>query len=202
MRFSLRDMTAACCGGLLAFLAGPLRGWGQEEIRLPRSLLDQEPPARQEPPPGGEGKKPQATTAQERRKELEEKPDETAFYPIPSIASGKNEGWTFGLLGALLIPDEHGDINKVLSAAIQYRSKVGMNGFVDYRWTLSPSALLEAYSYWAAKVETPPTSEPTNAALADRIAVSIPVQVWTFHVITQAGKLEATAPSTLALAAL
>jgi hypothetical protein len=83
----------------------------------------------------------------------QEEKDNLAFYPIPAIASGKNEGWTFGLLGALLIPDKRGDIYMVASAALQYRSHVGINGFADWRWTVTPTGVFEAFSYWAAKVE-------------------------------------------------
>jgi hypothetical protein len=130
----------------------------QEVLRLPTSLAEQEPPGPPKPPqdPAQQGKPgpaKQRTPAQERREELEDKPDTTSVYPIPAIASGKNEGWTYGLLAALLLPDEHGDIDKVISVALQYRSKVGINGFADFRWTLSPYSVLEAYSYWAAKVE-------------------------------------------------
>jgi len=127
----------------------------QEEIRLPRSLAEQEPPGPARPPqdPERQPKPGGRTPAQERRQELEDKPDETSFYPIPAIASGKNEGWTYGLLGALLLPDEHGDIDKVFSAALQYRSKVGINDLADFRWTFSPYSVMEAYTYWAAKVE-------------------------------------------------
>src|SRR6185295_709952 len=140
--------TAAWTGGILFLLAGPLLASAlplQEEATLPRSLQDKEPERAQD-------KKP-PETAQERRQELEARPDETSFYPIPAIASGKNEGWTYGLLGALLIPDEHGDINKVVSFALQYRSKVKLNGFADFRVSPSATAVFEAYSYWAQKVE-------------------------------------------------
>jgi outer membrane protein assembly factor BamA len=114
----------------------------QEEIRLPRALYDQEatPPRQPGPPvPQDDDEK--------------EDPDTTSFYPIPAIASGKNEGWTYGLLGALLLPDKHGDINMVFSAAVQYRSKIKINGFLDFRWTPSPTAVFEAYSYWAENIE-------------------------------------------------
>jgi hypothetical protein len=117
----------------------------RDDFRLPRSLADQEPPK----PPAQD--KPQ--TGQEKRHELEEKADETSFYPIPAIASGKNEGWTFGLLGALLLPDEHGDIDKVISVALQYRSKVKINGFADFRWTITPTSVFEVFSYWAEEIE-------------------------------------------------
>ena len=124
---------------------GAMAAEARDEADLPRSLADQEPaqdPAKERPP-----------TKQEKRRELEERPDETSFYPIPAIGAGKNEGWTFGILGALLLPDENGDIDKVVSVAIQYRSYVKINGFADFRWTPSPTAVFEAYSYWAAEVE-------------------------------------------------
>lgn len=123
------------------FLAGLLVA--QEEIRLPRSLYDQDPPPRQPRPP----------VPSDDDDDEKETPDTTSFYPIPAIASGKNEGWTWGLLGALLLPDEHGDINLVVSGAIQYRSKIKVNGFLDVRWTASPTAVFEAYSYWAERIE-------------------------------------------------
>jgi outer membrane protein assembly factor BamA len=138
-----RRRLAAWTGGLLVLLAaqGLGRAFAQEADKLPRSLSDQEP------------SKPPQDPVLSRRQELEERPDETSFYPLPNIATGKNEGWTYGVLGALLLPDEHGDINKVVSFSVAYRDKVGVNGFADYRWTLSPNAVFEAYSYWAAKVE-------------------------------------------------
>ncbi|MBI3854742.1 MAG: BamA/TamA family outer membrane protein [Planctomycetes bacterium] len=121
--------------GALVFLlaaAGALQAQG--ELGPPRLSLDQDPPQA----------KPQS---------LEDEPDTTSFYPIPAIASGKNEGWTYGLLGALLLPDEKGDINKVVAFALQYRNKVKLNGFADFRWSVTPTAVFEAYSYWAQKVE-------------------------------------------------
>lgn len=108
---------------------------------LPRSLSDQEPA------------KPPQDPGQARRQELEDRPDETSFYPLPNIATGKNEGWTYGLLGALLLPDAKGDIDKVLSMSIAYRDHVKINGFADFRWTLGPTAVFDAYSYWAQEVE-------------------------------------------------
>ena len=120
---------------VLSLLLCVLAGSPQDEIGPTRLLLDQDPPPQEKPPPPEEPK------------------DELAFYPIPAIGSGKNEGWTFGLLGALLIPDEHGDISMVISAAVQYRSNVRMNGFIDWRWTVTPTGVFEAFSYWAAEVE-------------------------------------------------
>jgi len=142
-------------GPMLLFAWGAWTGVAesQEEIRLPRSLSEQEPPGPARPPQDPERQGKPRTPAQERRQELEDKPDETSIYPIPAIASGKNEGWTYGLLAALLLPDEHGDIDKVFSAALQYRSRIGINGFADFRWTFSPYSVMEAYTYWAAKVE-------------------------------------------------
>jgi hypothetical protein len=120
---------------VLFLMAAPALALADGEIGRTRLSLDQDPPA-----PG------ESQAAQE-------EPDQTAFYPVPALASGKNEGWTYGLLGALLIPDARGEINMVLSAAIQYRSHVGLNGFADFRWTLTPTGVFEVYSYWAAKVE-------------------------------------------------
>jgi surface antigen Omp85-like protein len=107
----------------------------QDELGLTHLSLDQDPPA------------------QEKKEKPEDPKDETSFYPIPALASGKNEGWTYGLLGALLLPDKNGDISVVISAALQYRSNVHLNGFLDARWTPSPTGVFEAFTYWAAKVE-------------------------------------------------
>src|SRR5262245_20377059 len=119
---------------LVLFAASAWDRSPQEELGPTHLSLDQDPPAAPKQQPADE-------------------PDQTAFYPIPALASGKNEGWTYGLLGALLIPDKNGDITMVISGAIQYRANVGANGFLDFRWTLTPTGVFEAYSYWAAKVE-------------------------------------------------
>ena len=122
---------------LLLFLAaGPAVALAQQDLGLTHLSYDQDPAA---------PKKQDQPTVEE--------PDQTSFYPIPALASGKNEGWTYGLLGALLLPDEHGDISMVVSAALQYRKNVGINGFLDFRWTATPTGVFEVYSYWAAKVE-------------------------------------------------
>lgn len=147
MRLPLRRHRLAGIALVVSALAAALAPalYAQDE-RLPRTLADQEP---QKKPP----QEPHKLTPQERRQELEDQPDQTAFYPLPNIATGKNEGWTYGVLGALLLPDEKGDINKVVSASIAYRDKVKLNGFLDFRWSPTPNAVFEAYSYWAKKVE-------------------------------------------------
>ena len=119
---------------LLACVGSP-----QEDLGPTHLSLDQDPPT--------------ATRDPKAAQALQDEKDQLAFYPIPALASGKNEGWTYGLLGALLIPDQRGDIYMVLSAAIQYRSHVGLNGFADFRWTVTPTGVFEIFSYWAAKVE-------------------------------------------------
>jgi outer membrane protein assembly factor BamA len=76
-----------------------------------------------------------------------------SFYPIPAISTSKNEGTTYGLLGAFLFPNEEGDVTQLFSLDLAYRSIVGANGFVDYRNYLDRDTLLKAYLYEAARVE-------------------------------------------------
>ena len=121
---------------VVVVLALPAFAYAQHDFGVTQLSFDQDP--------AGAKKKDQPQV---------DEPDNLAFYPIPALASGKNEGWTYGLLGALLIPDEHGDISMVVSAAIQYRKNVKINGFLDFRWTPTPTGVFEAYSYWAQKVE-------------------------------------------------
>jgi outer membrane protein assembly factor BamA len=81
-------------------------------------------------------------------------PDEdVSVFPIPAITMVKNEGMTYGLIAAILFPDAQGEVDKFLALDLAYRKTVKMNGFVDFRYYLGPVANLEAYSYWAQKVE-------------------------------------------------
>src|SRR5262245_62063899 len=139
----MRGLTKVLSTSIFFLLAVHLLGrdvFAQEEILLPRSLMMDQGAAPPQKVPAGPG-------------EEKEDPDQLAFYPIPAIGAGKNEGWTFGLLGALLIPDKHGDINQVVSAALQYRANISVNGFLDFRWTTSPTGAFEVYTYWARDIE-------------------------------------------------
>ena len=79
--------------------------------------------------------------------------DDVSFYPIPAITSGRNEGTTYGLLGAFLFPDAEGQIDQLFSVQLAYRGIVGASGFVDYRNYMSDQAMFYAYTYEAARVE-------------------------------------------------
>lgn len=79
--------------------------------------------------------------------------DDVSFYPIPAITSGKNEGTTYGFLGAFLLPNPQGDIDQLFSLQLAYRDVVGVSGFADYRNYLTDTALFNAFAYEAARVE-------------------------------------------------
>ena len=85
-----------------------------------------------------------------------EKKDEPTVSPylIPAIATGKNEGTTLGLLAALLFSDEEGRVNRLLAAELAWRELVGINGFVDYRYYPTRTALFEAFGSLAERVES------------------------------------------------
>lgn len=84
--------------------------------------------------------------AQDQRPGATEPPKQEAdrgpsFYPMPALASDKNAGVTYGLLGALVFKDDQGRPDVLLTATLAYRSLVGWNG--DLNLHLYPSVYSE-----------------------------------------------------------
>jgi outer membrane protein assembly factor BamA len=77
-----------------------------------------------------------------------------SFYPLPAIASDKNAGVTYGLLGALVFQDENGRPEVLLSATLAYQSLVKVNGDLNLHWYPSESSELEFDGALSQRVES------------------------------------------------
>src|SRR6185295_13362317 len=88
--------------------------------------------------------------------EQEEGPSDksgTSFYPMPAFSSDKNSGLTWGLLGALLFTNEKGVQDRLFTAMVAHQPLAGWSGELDYRYCPSPSGVMVADAYLAAKTE-------------------------------------------------
>lgn len=56
------------------------------------------------------------------------------FVPIPSFGTNKNEGNSYGLIGAFLIANEGGDLTHLIAPQFYYNSNVGLGGMIDARF--------------------------------------------------------------------
>lgn len=131
-------------GTLVAFAALAIgRGFfAQDSLPEPRLRFDQDPaPVAEKKGPDGQEPGPL------------EVDDEASLYPIPAIGVTKNEGASYGLLLALLLPDPEGRISKIISAQMAWRSYIGINGSLDFRYSINPKSTFELFSYWAQKTE-------------------------------------------------
>jgi len=78
----------------------------------------------------------------------------TSFYPMPALASDKNSGLTWGLLGALMFTNEEGVQDRLFTAMVAHQHLAGWSGEVDYRYYPSLSGMMEVDAYLAAMTES------------------------------------------------
>jgi len=78
----------------------------------------------------------------------------TSIYPMPALASYKNSGLTWGLLGALMFTNEEGVQDRLFTAMVAHQHLAGWSGEVDYRYYPSLSGVMEADAYLAAMTES------------------------------------------------
>lgn len=77
----------------------------------------------------------------------------TSFYPMPALGSDKNSGWTYGLLGALMLTNEDGIQDQLITALVAHQHLAGWSGEASYRYNPSPSGVLGVLAYLAEETE-------------------------------------------------
>jgi outer membrane protein assembly factor BamA len=78
----------------------------------------------------------------------------TSFYPMPAIASDKNSGLTWGLLGALMFTNEEGVQDRLFTAMVAHQHLAGWSGELDYRYYPRLTEVMEVDAYLAAMTES------------------------------------------------
>src|SRR4051812_28862593 len=77
-----------------------------------------------------------------------------SVYPMPALASDKNSGLTWGLLGALMFTNEEGVQDRLITAMVAHQHLAGWSGELSYRYYPSPSAVMQVDAYLAALTES------------------------------------------------
>jgi hypothetical protein len=77
-----------------------------------------------------------------------------SFYPMPSIASDKDSGLTYGVLGALMFTNEKEIQDTLLSAQVTYQHLMKWAGEVEYRYYPTLTGVVDLDGYLAQRVES------------------------------------------------
>jgi outer membrane protein assembly factor BamA len=75
-------------------------------------------------------------------------------YPMPSFSSDKNSGVTYGILGALILSDDTGRPDTLITATVAYNSLTKVNGEVDLNYFPTKVSQFELDGSIAQKVES------------------------------------------------
>ncbi|HVR82661.1 MAG TPA: BamA/TamA family outer membrane protein [Planctomycetota bacterium] len=108
----------------------------------------QAPPQSQEPAP------PPKEPKQSIPPKLGDDEPGTSFFPMPSIASDKDSGMTYGFLAALMFTNDQGIQDGLLSATVTYNRLVKVGGEVEFRYYPTLTGVVDLDAYIAQRVES------------------------------------------------
>jgi len=115
----------------------------------------QEPPpdaARQAPPPGGQ--QPPASSGSTRVPPLQKDQEGISYYPMPSFASDKDSGVTYGVLLGVMFTNSAGVQDALLSGSVTYQHLVKWGAEVEFRYNPEVWSTIDLDGYVAERVES------------------------------------------------